>query len=157
LPALTNPDHTPGARRGLLQENGKTRAMFALARRPTVPTGELPVSHLERALTVQGRLESIGEVHIHGTIKGRIDADRLVIAADGSVEGDIVANDVRIAGRMNGRIFALNVTLEMTAKVAARIFHNSVTIANGARFEGRMPWRPPQFFESLEQLPETQP
>jgi cytoskeletal protein CcmA (bactofilin family) len=131
--------------------------MFALARKPTAPTGDLPVSHLERALTVSGRLESVGEVHIHGTIKGRIDADRLVIAADGSVEGDIVANDVRIAGRMNGRIFALKVTLEVTARVAARIFHNSVTIASGAHFEGRMPWRPPQFFESLEQLPETQP
>jgi cytoskeletal protein CcmA (bactofilin family) len=131
--------------------------MFALARRPTAPIGDPAVSHLERALTVSGHLESVGEVHIHGTIAGRIDADRLVIAASGSVEGDIVANDVRIAGRMSGRIFALNVTLEATARVAARIFHNSVTIANGARFEGRMPWRPPQFFESLEQLPETQP
>ena len=131
--------------------------MFALARRPNAAPGDLPVSHLERALTVHGNLETEGEVHIHGTIRGRIDADRLVVAAGGNVEGDIVANDVRIAGRMNGRIFALNVTLEATAKVAARIFHNSVTIANGARFEGRMPWRPPQFFQSLDQLPETQP
>ena len=131
--------------------------MFALARRPNPAPGDLPVSQLERALTVTGHLQTEGEVHIHGTIRGRIDADRLIVAANGTVEGDIVANDVRIAGRMSGRIFALNVTLEATAKVAARIFHNSATIATGARFEGRMPWRPPQYFASLAQLPETQP
>jgi cytoskeletal protein CcmA (bactofilin family) len=129
--------------------------MFALARRPNA--SPLAVSKLERALTVRGHLETEGEVHIHGTIRGRIDADRLIVAADGIVDGDIVANDVRIAGHVNGRIFALNVTLDPTAKVTARIFHNSLTIANGARFEGRMPWRPPQYFEALEQLPETQP
>jgi cytoskeletal protein CcmA (bactofilin family) len=138
-----------------LLETEKPRAMFALARKPALDGP--PASELGRALTVTGRLETGGELLIHGTIRGRIDAGRLIVSAGGAVEGDIVANDVRIAGRVSGRIFALNVTLEAGAKVAARIFHHSVTIANGARFEGRMPWRPPQFFESLAELPETQP
>jgi cytoskeletal protein CcmA (bactofilin family) len=117
----------------------------------------LPLSQLGTALTVTGVLDTEGEVQIHGTVQGRINAERLVLGACGTVEGDIVARDVRIGGRLNGRVFALNVTLDDTADVSGRIFHNTVTVARGARFEGRMPWRPPSYFEALDQLPETRP
>ena len=117
----------------------------------------LPLSQLGTALTVTGVLDTEGEVQIHGTVQGRINAERLVLGACGYVEGDIVARDVRIGGRLNGRVFALNVTLDDTADVSGRIFHNTVTVARGARFEGRMPWRPPSYFEALDQLPETRP
>jgi cytoskeletal protein CcmA (bactofilin family) len=117
----------------------------------------LPLSQLGTALTVTGVLDTEGEIQIHGNVQGRINAERLVLGERGTVEGDIVARDVRIGGRLNGRVFALNVTLDDTADVSGRIFHNTVTVARGARFEGRMPWRPPSYFEALDQLPETRP
>ncbi|MGH6968881.1 MAG: bactofilin family protein, partial [Stellaceae bacterium] len=84
---------------------------IALAPVPLVSDGaELPTSHLGKALTVKGRLDTTGVLHIHGNVQGQITADRLVLAAGGSVEGDIVANDVRIGGRFTGRVFARNVT-----------------------------------------------
>jgi cytoskeletal protein CcmA (bactofilin family) len=117
----------------------------------------LPASELGRALTVKGQLETEGELRIYGNVQGRIDADRLVVAVGGAIEGDVVARDVRIGGRLNGRVFALNVTIDDGADVNGRIFHNTVTVAKGARFEGRMPWRPINYFEALDQLPETRP
>jgi cytoskeletal protein CcmA (bactofilin family) len=62
---------------------------------------------------------------------------------------------VRIEGRLEGRIFALNVVLDSAAEVTGRIFHNTITVAKGARIDARMPWRPPSYFEALEQLPEV--
>ena len=118
---------------------------------------DLPASQLGTAATVTGVLDTDGELQIHGSVVGRINAERLVLCRHGQVEGDIVAKDVRIGGRLNGRVFALNVTLDDTADVSGRIFHNTVTVARGARFEGRMPWRPPSYFEALDQLPETRP
>jgi cytoskeletal protein CcmA (bactofilin family) len=117
----------------------------------------LPTSHLGTALTVTGILDTEGELHIHGNVVGRINADRLVLRAGGRVEGDIVARDVQIEGHLNGRVFALNVTVDSSANVSGRIFHNTVSVAFGARIDGRMPWRPPQYFETLDQLPETRP
>lgn len=73
------------------------------------------------------------------------------------MEGDVLAGDVRIAGRFSGRVFAPNVTIEATADVQGRIFHNTITVARGARVDGRMPWRPSSYFETLEDIPETQP
>lgn len=129
--------------------------MFALkARNAPEP---LPMSRLGRGLTVIGHLETEGELQILGHVRGRIDADVLIVAECGCVEGDVLAREVRIAGQFAGRIFAPIVTLEDKADVCGRIFHHQVSVARGARFEGRMPWRPPQYFESLDQLPETQP
>ena len=126
----------------------------------TPPRGESEIllsSQLGTAATVTGVLDIEGELQVHGSVVGRINAERLIVCRFGTVEGDIVAKDVRIGGRLNGRVFALNVTLDETADVSGRIFHNTVTVARGARFEGRMPWRPPSYFEALDQLPETRP
>lgn len=115
----------------------------------------LPVSSLGKSLTITGLLETDGELHIHGTVRGRINADRLVIASGGYVEGDIVARDAHIVGRLSGRIFAVNVTLASSADVTGRVFHSAITVERGAHIDARMPWRPPSYFETLDQLPET--
>jgi cytoskeletal protein CcmA (bactofilin family) len=111
------------------------------------------VASLGRALTVKGVVDSEGEIHVHGHVLGRINADCLVVNSGGSVEGDIIAREVRIGGRMNGRVFAFNVTLDSSADVTGRVFHHTVSVAKGARIDGRMPWRPLNFFESFEQPP----
>jgi cytoskeletal protein CcmA (bactofilin family) len=136
--------------------------MSGTARRTLVKSqnrggAELPASHLGRALTIRGVLDTDGELHVHGSVLGRINADRLVVGSGGYVEGDVVARDVRIEGRFNGRVFAFNVTLNSSADVTGRIFHHFVTVERGARVDGRMPWRPLNFFETFDQPPETQP
>jgi cytoskeletal protein CcmA (bactofilin family) len=105
-------------------------------------------SRLGRALTVTGRLDIDGELQVYGFVFGRI---------NGYIEGDVAARDVWIGGRLNGRVFALNVTLYETAKIEGRIFHHSASVARGATIDGRMPWRPINYFDELEQLPEKQP
>jgi cytoskeletal protein CcmA (bactofilin family) len=134
----------------------KAERMPALSRR-TGPSqdGDEIASHLARALTVKGVLDTDGELFVLGNVLGRINADRLVLVSGGYVEGDVVARDVLIGGRLNGRVFALNVTVDSSADITGRIFHHTVTVAKGARIEGRMPWRPPSYFETLDQLPET--
>jgi cytoskeletal protein CcmA (bactofilin family) len=127
---------------------------FSFRTRAKSDEKSLPVSHLGRALTVNGVLDTDGELRIHGHVFGRINAERIVIAAGGCVEGDVVATEALIGGRLNGRVFALNVTLESSADVSGRVFHNNITVARGARIEARMPWRPPSYFETLDQLPE---
>ena len=136
--------------------------MSALPKRALIRTesrqdGAIPASRLGRSLTVTGKLDTEGDLHIHGRVLGTVRADRIVIAPGSDVEGDIVARDAQISGRVLGRVFALNVTLDSSAEVTGRIFHHTVEVARGARIDARMPWRPLNFFETLEQLPETQP
>jgi cytoskeletal protein CcmA (bactofilin family) len=138
-------------------------SMFALSRRsdtrfaPARGAIDLPPSYFDAGLRVRGVIEVEGELTVQGVIAGRIAALKLIIAPGGRVEGDIVAREVVVAGFLNGRIFAPTVIVEETAHIEGRIFHNVITVARGAHFDGRMPWRPINFFETLDQLPETQP
>jgi cytoskeletal protein CcmA (bactofilin family) len=75
----------------------------------------IPASCLGKTLIVNGHLEADGEIQIHGRVRGRIDATRLFLGAEGYVEGDVVADDVHILGELKGRVFAPNVTLDSTA------------------------------------------
>ena len=116
---------------------------------------EPPPSFLGPGVGVEGVIEIEGELVISGVVRGRIAALKLVIAAGGYVEGDIVAREVVIAGRLNGRVFAPTVAIEASAEVEGRIFHTNVSVTQGARVNGRMPWRPVSYFETLDQLPEA--
>ena len=137
--------------------------MLTLARRSPVQgpgpnsahaQAEAPPSFLGPGVGVQGALEIDGELVISGLVRGRIAALRLIIAAGGCVEGDIIAHEVVIKGRLNGRIFAPTVAIEATAEVEGRVFHTTVSVERGARVNGRMPWRPISYFETLDKLPE---
>jgi cytoskeletal protein CcmA (bactofilin family) len=138
--------------------------MLTLTRRSPVqgPSGahneaEPPPSMLGPGVGISGALEIDGELVISGAVRGRIAAFRLVIAADGYVEGDIIAREVVIIGRLHGRVFAPTVSIEASAQIEGRIFHTNVTVARGARMVGRMPWRPVSYFDTLDQLPEIRP
>ena len=115
---------------------------------------ETPPSILGPGVGVQGELEIEGDLVISGLVRGRIAALKLTIAAGGYVEGDIVAREVVIAGHLTGRVFAPTVSVEATAEIEGRLFHTHITVAQGARLTGRMPWRPINYFETLDQLPE---
>lgn len=129
--------------------------MFARHPQARPEDDPLPASKVGRALRITGVLDTDGELYVHGSVHGRINAYRLILSSLGSVEGDVVANDVFIEGRLKGRVFATNVTLESTANIIGKIFHTNATVAKGARVEGRMPWRPQSYFATLDQLPET--
>lgn len=118
---------------------------------------ELPSSSLGKALTVRGLLESEGEIQVYGSVLGQINAARLILGRGGYVEGDVVAKYVHIGGKLIGRVFAAKVALDSSADITGRIFHNTADVATGALIDGRMPWRPLNFFDELKQLPEKQP
>jgi len=92
---------------------------------------------------------------VSGQIFGRIAALKVTITPDGFVEGDIVAREVVIGGRLEGRVYAPTVLVEVTAQVTGRLFHHTIEVIRGARVDGRTPWRPVNFFENLDHLPEA--
>ncbi len=62
------------------------------------------ISSLGRALRIRGILDTLGEIHIFGHVIGRINAGKMVLGVGGTVEGDVVAKEVLLCGRFEGRI-----------------------------------------------------
>lgn len=135
--------------------------MFALTRRPDTrkaparDSGGVSVSRLGKGVKVRGILEIEGELVVSGQVFGRIAALKVTITPDGFVEGDIVAREVVIGGKLEGRVYAPAVLVEVTAQVTGKLFHHTIEVVRGARVDGRTPWRPVNFFETLDHLPEA--
>lgn len=93
-------------------------------------------SIISRDMVVNGNLDTPGEVHVEGTIRGDVSCAKLIIGASGSVEGHIFANAVRIHGSVRGEINADEVFLLNGSSVSGDVVQNMLEIAPGAAFEG---------------------
>jgi cytoskeletal protein CcmA (bactofilin family) len=93
-------------------------------------------SNISSSLTVVGKLVGDGSVMIYGHVEGELQASNVVICEGAQVEGNIVATELGIGGRVKGTIHAVRVKLHSTAVVEGDIFHRLLAIEENARFEG---------------------
>src|SRR5262249_15274290 len=71
-----------------------------------------------------------------GGVEGELHAWTVLIAGGAEVQGDVVAEDLTVGGRVKGTIRANRVRLDSSAIVEGDIFHRSLAIEENARFEG---------------------
>ncbi len=77
-------------------------------------------------------------VQIDGNIDGDVNGKEVIIGQTGRVNGTITANSIDVRGEVAGAIRANTVTLHPTARVDGDIFHQTLAIAEGAQFDGRV-------------------
>jgi cytoskeletal protein CcmA (bactofilin family) len=69
-------------------------------------------------------------------VEGEVHASTVQIGDGAQVEGNIVAEELTIGGRVKGTIHANRVKLNSTAVVEGDIYHRSLAIEENAQFEG---------------------
>jgi cytoskeletal protein CcmA (bactofilin family) len=94
------------------------------------------VSSISRGITVVGRIFGEGTVKVFGRVEGKLSASTISISEGARVEGDLVAEDLIIAGEVKGTIHANRVRLNSTAVVEGDIFHRTLSIEESAHFDG---------------------
>ena len=87
-------------------------------------------------MTVVGKIVCKGVLRIYGLVEGEVSASNALIAHGARIQGDIVAEELTVAGRVEGDIYALRVKLQGTAHVEGDIYHRSLSMDEHARFEG---------------------
>ena len=93
-------------------------------------------SSISSGLTIVGKIIGHGALTIFGQVKGEIRAPNIVIAEGAQIEGGLSAEEMTIGGNVKGIIQANRVKLNSGAVVEGDIYHRTLTIEEGARFEG---------------------
>ena len=93
-------------------------------------------SSISAGLTIVGKIVGQGVVTIFGHGKGELRASTVVIAEGAQIEGGVSAEEMTIGGNVKGIIHANRVKLKSGAVVEGDIYHRTLTIEEGARFEG---------------------
>lgn len=96
----------------------------------------LSISTIGEDLTITGNVTSKGELHLNGKVQGDVHCVALVLGESAQLEGNVVAEDVMVRGRLIGSVRALTVTLEANSHVEGNLFHKSLSLAQGTHFEG---------------------
>ena len=88
----------------------------------------------------EGTISGSGDIEIEGELKGTVDGTgRLRVATGGSVEGNLAARTVVVAGAVRGDILAgETIELEASASVEGNITAPRIRIADGASLEGKV-------------------
>jgi cytoskeletal protein CcmA (bactofilin family) len=93
------------------------------------------------AIRVVGELFSGEDVVIAGHVEGPVICERasVVVQATAEVEGDVIARDVTVHGRVSGRLLAGEfVDIAAGAQVTAAVMTPRFILADGAQFNGRV-------------------
>lgn len=86
--------------------------------------------------TITGNIESNGDIRIDGILKGNLKAKaKIIIGAEGVVEGDIEGQHADIMGRVTGKI-----------RVQDLLYLHGTTVLNGDIYAGKLQIEPTAVF-----------
>jgi cytoskeletal protein CcmA (bactofilin family) len=94
------------------------------------------ISTISEDLTISGSVTSKGELHLDGQVQGDVQCAALVLGEKAQLEGNVVAENVMVRGRLIGSVRALTVTLQASSHVEGKLFHRSLSLEQGTHFEG---------------------
>lgn len=137
-------DPRPGWTRRILQRRENDASLTPPEASPA-PPGPAPVV-IAAECTMEGRLVSDRPVRVEGSFRGTIESgETVVVAAEGTVEGDIVARTIVVQGAVVGDVTGRrDVRLEATGKLHGTVSTASFEIERGAFFNGNTCMHRPQ-------------
>lgn len=87
-------------------------------------------------LTVNGDVDSSGEIVVHGKVSGNVTAERVTVGNEARVVGDVTADQLVVFGEIRGRIRASSVQVHGTARIEGDIIHRTLSMEAAAKVNG---------------------
>jgi cytoskeletal protein CcmA (bactofilin family) len=114
------------------------RAATAKSNGKSGGTANTKVQHsiISRDLTVTGDIITTGDLTVEGGVDGSITCRTLTLGGAPKIKGDVKAETVRVCGAFTGTIAASQVHLVKTAVMRGDILYRTLSIDQGASFEG---------------------
>ena len=118
-------------------------------------------THIAKGSKVVGQISGNANLIIDGVVDGEIDLEsRVVVGAEGRVEGKILARSVEVGGHVHGNVQGVErVEVLATGSLEGDVLSPRVVIAEGAFFKGKVemtdkiPQRPTDSSKSRQDQP----
>lgn len=86
---------------------------------------------------ISGNLLARGDVQIEGEIEGDVRAINVVVGERARITGSVLAEEVVVRGHVMGCVRGRRVMLQASCHVEGDVYHQALSIEQGAYFEGK--------------------
>ncbi len=95
-------------------------------------------SVLSSDLTLDGDVLGKGLLLVQATLKGNVSGPEVFIDATATINGDVDAGALAVAGKVEGKVEVDRIELQSTGHVRGRLTYQSLAIQEGGVFEGEL-------------------
>jgi cytoskeletal protein CcmA (bactofilin family) len=96
------------------------------------------LSFIGPEMVIKGDVAAAAQLHVEGRIDGNVACESLCQGESGRIAGNIRAKQARIAGTVEGAVDAATLVLDAGASVTGDVTYETISIAAGARIDGRL-------------------
>lgn len=100
-------------------------------------SGSSTFSVIGSDVAIKGDVSASADLHVDGRIEGDIKCASLVQGETSEVQGAVIAESARLAGRVVGSITARELVILKSARIEGDVHYDALTIEQGAEVDGR--------------------
>ena len=90
------------------------------------------------SVSLEGNFSSQGSISINGAINGKVSTEKNIdVGSEAKVKGELVGNNIIVAGRVEGNIKAQRLEIKENGEVSGDIDAKVLSIIEGAHFSGQ--------------------
>lgn len=113
------------------------------ARPPSVPKNGEGFSFIAEDVVINGDIATGANIQLNGRIVGDVRCALLHQGEKGVITGNMEAEEAHLAGLVDGTVTTGALVLQSTARVTGDVVYETLSIAAGARIDGRFTCRKP--------------
>ena len=113
--------------------------MSMFGKTQNAPVNPKAMNQLGQGTVIDGEINSDADIRIDGRVRGNvISKGKLVLGANGVIEGDVRSENAYIEGRVNGKVeIADLLILSKSSLVNGDIIIKKLVVEEGAKFNGK--------------------
>ena len=96
------------------------------------------LSIITQGIDFTGEVNTEGDIHVDGIMKGTIKANEVVIGHNGSFEGEIISNVLIVSGKIKGKFNIKNLHIRKEGTLSGKANYLNVTIESGGKVLGEL-------------------
>ena len=96
------------------------------------------LSIITQGIDFTGEVNTEGDIHIDGNMKGTIKANEVVIGHNGAFEGEIISNVLIVNGKIKGKFNIRNLNIRKEGTLSGKAKYLNVTIESGGKVLGEL-------------------
>ena len=96
------------------------------------------LSIINQGIDFVGEVNTEGDIHIDGNMKGTIKANEVVIGPNGNFDGEIISDILKVSGLIKGKFTIKNLFIKKNGLLQGKAKYEIIVVESGGKIQGEL-------------------